>query len=215
MRRYWAVLGGLVAFFLALFLVVEALGVPLLTDPSPYLRGGGVTAGLVGVALLVVDVLLPVPSSLVMIGHGALFGVWLGTLLSLFGSVGAALLGFAIGRRGGPWLARVVPPEGRERSEALLRRWGLLAIVVTRPVPLLAETVAVLAGASPLGWPQVALAAALGALPSALLYALAGATASGIGTVWVFVAVGLIAACFWLVGRRLERSLVWRARQPR
>lgn len=215
MRRYWAVVIGLLTFFLALFLAVEAFGVPLLTDPSPYLRGGGVTAGLVGALLLVVDVLLPVPSSLVMIGHGALFGVWLGTLLSLSGSVGAALLGFAIGRRGGPLLARVVPPEARQESEALLRRWGPLAIVVTRPVPLLAETVAVLAGTSSLGWGQVALAAALGALPSALLFAVAGATAGGVGTVWVFVAVGLVAACFWLVGQRLERSLVWGARTGR
>ncbi|GBF04619.1 hypothetical protein DAERI_020216 [Deinococcus aerius] len=205
MKQYWAVVGALVAVFLVLFVVVEALGLPLLTDPLPFLRRGGAAAGLVGVALLATDVLLPVPSSVVMLAHGALYGAPLGTLLSLVGSVGATLLGFALGRRGGPLLERLVPPGARTRSEALLRRWGPLALVVTRPVPLLAETVAVLAGASPLRWRQVIPAATLGALPSAFLYAWAGATASGLGTAWVVGAVAATAVAFWLVGRWLEQ----------
>ena len=69
----------------------------------------------------------------------------------------------------------------------------------------LAETVAVLAGASPLRWRQVIPAAALGALPSAFLYAWAGATARGLGMAWVALAVAATAAVLWLVGRRLER----------
>lgn len=40
MNRYWAVVAVLVLFFLILFLGVEALGVPLLTDPCPS-RGVG------------------------------------------------------------------------------------------------------------------------------------------------------------------------------
>src|SRR3954468_1580895 len=117
MKRYWIITGLILAFFLVLFLLVEALGVPLLTDPSPYLEDGGMFAALVGVGLLVVDVTLPVPSSLVMVAHGALFGVAVGTLLSLTGSTGAALVGFAVGRRGGPPLARLVGPEERARGQ--------------------------------------------------------------------------------------------------
>jgi hypothetical protein len=45
----------------ALFLAVEALGVPLLTNPAPWLGRGGALAALVGVGLLVADVVLPVP----------------------------------------------------------------------------------------------------------------------------------------------------------
>ncbi len=82
----------------------------------------------VGVGLLIADVLLPVPSSIVMIAHGALFGVVYGTLLSLIGGTGATLVGFALGRRGGPLLARVVSREERTRADCLLRRWGALAI---------------------------------------------------------------------------------------
>jgi uncharacterized membrane protein YdjX (TVP38/TMEM64 family) len=211
MKRYWMLVGGLLCAFLMTFLIVEALGVPLLTDPSPWLRHGGWVAALVGVCLLVADVFLPVPSSLVMIAHGALFGVWVGALLSLIGSVGAALLGFAVGRRGGTLLERLISPDERVRVDLMLRRWGAIAVVVTRPVPLLAETVAILAGASPLGWARVTLAAIAGSLPGALLYALAGAMAADFQSgVLVFGIVLLVAAFFYVVSHwiapRVARS---------
>src|SRR5918997_156129 len=162
MKRYRVVAVPFLALFLILlilFLLSEALGIPLLTDPTPVLERGGMLGALVGVGLLVVDVTLPVPSSLVMVTHGALFGVAIGTLLSLVGSTGAALAGFAIGRRGGALLPRLVSANDREWANRLLTRWGMLAIIVTRPVPLLAETTAIVVGSSPLGWRRMELAA--------------------------------------------------------
>lgn len=207
MRRYWTVVTAMLVALLALFGAVEALGVPLLTDPSPWLDKGGPMAALVGVGLLVVDIILPVPSSLVMIAHGAVFGVVAGTTLSLIGSTGAAAFGFAIGRRGGDALARVVPAEERIRADRLLERWGVLAVIATRPVPILAETTAIMAGASPMSWRQLMIAAVAGAMPAALLYALTGAIAASFtnGTM-VFGLVLLIAGVFWWLGRRAERE---------
>lgn len=201
MKRYLMIIGGMLAFFLGLFFMVEALGVPLLVDPGPWLKRGGLLAAMLGVGLLIADVLLPVPSSLVMVMHGALFGVVFGTLLSLVGSTGAALFGFWIGRRGGKLLDASVPPEERERANYLLERWGALAIIVTRPVPLLAETVAIMAGASRLNWGSVALAALAGSLPPALLYALTGASVANFqNTALMFAFVLLIAGFFWMAG---------------
>jgi uncharacterized membrane protein YdjX (TVP38/TMEM64 family) len=207
MRRYWTVVGLMLVVLLGLFGVVEALGVPLLTDPSPWLDKGGPMAALVGVGLLIVDVLLPVPSSLVMIAHGAIFGVLAGTALSLIGSTGAAAYGFALGRRGGGPLARVVPAEERRRADRLLARWGMLAVIATRPVPLLAETTAIMAGASSMSWRQLMIAALAGALPAALLYALTGAIAASFTNgAMVFGLVLLVAGAFWWLGRRAERA---------
>ena len=81
MKRYLVVIAAVFVVFLLLFIAVEALGIPLLIDPTPWMRRGGVLAAALGVSLLVADVLLPVPSSLVMVAHGALFGVLIGTLL--------------------------------------------------------------------------------------------------------------------------------------
>lgn len=205
MKRYWTIAAAIVLFFLVAYLVIEWLTIPLLQDPRPLFEGDTPVAAGIGVGLLIVDLVVPVPSSLVMTVLGALFGVWKGTLLSLAGSMGAALAGFAIGRAGGPLLARLVPPEERSRADRLLQRWGALAIVVTRPVPLLAETVIVLAGASPLGWFRALTAAAVGALPPALLYAIAGTTARSSGSfLIVFAVVMLMAGLFWLLGQRLR-----------
>ena len=207
MRRYGLLAGLMMALFLVLFGIVEWLRVPILTDPGPLLARGGWIAAAVGVGLLVADVVLPVPASLVMILHGVLFGVLGGTLLSLAGSLGAALFGFWIGRRGGSLLARLVPEEERRRADALLQAWGDLAIVVTRPVPILAETLAILAGASPMGWGRLLVATLAGSLPAALLYALTGATARSLDSVaLVFTLVLLVAGLFWGVGRWLRRS---------
>ena len=205
MKRYIFIMALMVAFFLVLFFIVEALGVPLLTDPTPWMKRGGVLAAALGVGLLIADVLLPVPSSLVMVAHGALFGVALGTLLSLLGSACAALFGFAIGRRGGKLLELVVTREERTRADSLLARWGALAIIVTRPVPVLAETVAIMAGASSLSWSNIVLASLAGSVPPALLYALTGAAVANFqSTALMFGVVMLVAGFFWFVGNRVE-----------
>jgi len=201
MRRYWTVVAAILLLFTVLFLVAELLQIPLLTDPAPWLEGNAGSAAVLGVTLLIADVVLPVPASLVMIAHGAAFGALVGTALSLTGSLGAALVGFAVGRRGGGLLDRLVPPHERARADALLSRCGLLAVVVTRPVPLLAETTVILAGASPLGWRRTAVAALIGSIPAAVLYALAGSVAAQLANpVAVFALVLLLAAGTWAAG---------------
>jgi uncharacterized membrane protein YdjX (TVP38/TMEM64 family) len=214
-RHYLLSAGGVLAFFLALFLVGEAAGIPLLEDPTPWLERAGWLSAAVGVTLLAVDVLLPIPSNVIMIAHGALFGTLVGTLLSLAGSMAAAAAGFWIGRRGGPLLAMAVPADERARANAILERWGVLAIVVSRPLPLLAETITVLAGASSLGWGRAMVAALLGSLPPCLFYAWAGAASIGFeGGALVFGAVIVLAAAVGLAGRQIELGRQRRASAP-
>jgi hypothetical protein len=110
-KSYAAAAGLVVAAFFVLFLLGEVASVPLLTDPSGWLHEAGVPPALVGVGLLVVDAVLPVPSSLVMIALGAVYGAVLGTLLAAIGTMGATLVGFALeaarssSSRSWPWLA--------------------------------------------------------------------------------------------------------------
>jgi membrane protein DedA with SNARE-associated domain len=124
--------------------------------------------------------------------------------------MGATLVGFGLGRRGGALLDRRVSERERERANRLLERWGVIAIVVTRPVPLLAETTAVLAGASSLGWQRATLAALAGAVPTAVIYALSGSlvVAHDNGAL-VFIATLTIVAGAWLGDRYLARRVAW------
>jgi uncharacterized membrane protein YdjX (TVP38/TMEM64 family) len=205
MKRYAVAGAALCLFMLALFGLAQLLDVPVLADESPDLGSAGAGAALAGVALLVGDVLLPVPSSAVMIANGALFGPVVGALLSLVGSQAAALVGFAIGRRGGPLLERAVSPAQRERTAAALERRGAVAVVVSRPVPVVAETVTILAGASGMPLRRFALAALVGSLPPAVAYALAGSLATRFSeSVVVFAGVLLLAGLFWFAERRMR-----------
>ena len=207
MKHYAILLGSMAAFFLALFGIVEALHLPLLTDPGPWFTSKTLRTALLGVGLLVADVLLPIPSSLVMIAHGLCFGFAVGALLSLVGSVGAGLVAFSLGRYGHPLLRRLIPPAEKRHADALFARWGALAILVTRPIPILAETMAILAGASPISWQRMVLATVAGSLPAALLYSLTGAVALTLdSTLLAFALVFFVALVFWWNRHRLQRG---------
>jgi uncharacterized membrane protein YdjX (TVP38/TMEM64 family) len=206
LTRYFLLVGGALTLFLVVFLVAGALSVALLDDPRPSLARGGILAACIGTALLVADAVLPVPSSVIMIAYGALFGALGGAALSLVGAIGAAMTGYALGRWAGAPLLRAVCSEAEHaRADRLVRRWGALAVAASRPVPLLAETVAIAAGASSLGVSRTLVAAAAGSVPGAVLYGFAGA--AGVGTpsgLLVFGAVLGVAAVLWLVGRRFR-----------
>ncbi len=205
-RHYLMAAVAVLVCFLALFLVGEALGLPLLEDPTPWLRQAGWLSAAIGVGLLAADVLLPVPSNVVMIAHGALFGIVVGAALSVLGGMLATVAAFWIGRRGGTLLAKAVPANERARADAILARWGVVAIMVTRPLPLLAETLIVLAGASTMSWRTAMLSAFVGFLPPSVFYAWAGAMSIGFeGGVLIFGLTILLAALSGLAVRRLEQ----------
>lgn len=208
MTRYWAVAGTVLGLLLVGFLVAEAFDIPLLADPTPRLGRGGLPGALLAVALLTLDAVLPVPASLVMVASGALYGTVTGALLALLGRVLMALSGYAIGQRGGPLVARLVPPDGRQRADGLLRRWGTLAIIVTRPVPLFAETMTILAGVSEIGWARVAAAAFVGSVPEAVLYAGSGALAHSVEeAARIWLALLILVCTLWIIGRWANRRL--------
>ena len=172
--RPWTLVGGLAAALLVVFLIIEWAQVPLLVDPGPSLHTVSVMAAMMGVGLLVGDAVLPVPSSLVMVALGATFGLAGGIALSVLGSMGGFALGYALGRRSQGAVTKAVDADDVERAAALVRRWGVLAIVASRPLPLVAETVAISAGAFGVR-PASAFAAALaGSVGPAAAFSYAG-----------------------------------------
>lgn len=205
LNRYWIAAAAVVVAFTVVFVAVEAANISVLTEPRSVMDEGAAAAA-AGVLLLVVDALLPVPSSIVMVLLGAFFGAGAGAALSMIGRVGAAAVGFAAGRGGGRLMGRALRPEERARGDAFLERWGWLAIVLSRPVPLLAESVMVLAGVSPMRWRRALPAAALGSLPEAVVYGITGAAVATFDTTaTVFLALLAVAGVAWAMARRSRR----------
>jgi uncharacterized membrane protein YdjX (TVP38/TMEM64 family) len=207
MKRYGSIFAGLVVVLLLLLALTAMLDIDVLNDPEPWMRERSGGVALVGVGLLLADVVFPVPSSFVMTAHGRLFGPVLGTLLSLAGSIGLTMVSYSIGLAGGRWMKRVVPETERAAVERVLGRWGVGVIIVTRPLPLFAESVAVMAGASRMPVWKVLLAGFVGSLPPAVFYAIAGAQAhNGARSTVVIAVVFVVAAGLWWFAKATEVS---------
>ena len=198
----------LIVVFMAMFVLAEGLKLPLLTDPRHTIDTATWPVAGAGVALLVADVLLPIPSSGIMIAQGAAFGLLLGSVLSLVGGTGATAAAYLLGRRSQRLLARLASADQQRRAAQLLERHGVWAIIATRPVPMLAETVGILAGTTnALPWWKVTLAGAAGNLIPAVAYAAVGAYATTfVNSALVFAGVLLVAATAWLAQRRPRRA---------
>jgi uncharacterized membrane protein YdjX (TVP38/TMEM64 family) len=202
-RRYWLLVISLVGVTIVVFVLVDHMHVNILVMAELWLTPDSkVAAAFVTVGMLVGDAILPVPSSILMTLNGRLFGVTGGAALSLVGALGGALAGFAIGRAGDAHVRRFVGAGEYGRAAAVLDRWGMLAVCATRPIPVLAETVAILAGASPLGWLKMTIASVAGAVPATVVYAVTGAGRIGsLGEAFVFGGVAFCAGALWFFGR--------------
>lgn len=206
--RYFILLGIIASVFLAMFGVVEAVGVPILSDPSNHMSTTGVAAALVGVGLLIGDVILPTPSSLVMVAHGTLFGVVLGTVLSLIGRAGSFAFGYYLGLKSHSLIDRFLTEAELKQARHAVSKNGMLAIIGTRPIPILSETTSIAAGISRLPFGLSLLAATVGSIPEALLFAISGAiVGSLIHTSYVFIGVVIIMALFWLISAKVSNRL--------
>jgi uncharacterized membrane protein YdjX (TVP38/TMEM64 family) len=207
MTRFWIFTFVLLFSMLLLFLVTAALQLPFLAEDTSFLLSQKKwVAGLAGVGLLILDVVAPVPASIVMLANGMLFGPVWGSLLSVAGGWGAAVVGYWIGRRGERAGQRWLGATSLARAGMFFQKYGLLAVIVSRPIPILAEAVTIIAGMSRMPARTFFLAVMLGLLPTAVIYGVAGAYTLDLNHGWyVFVAVLLLAGAVWMVGRLVMR----------
>jgi uncharacterized membrane protein YdjX (TVP38/TMEM64 family) len=151
---------------------------------------------LAGAGLLAADVLLPIPSSIV--------GTMLGARLGFGAGFAAAFAGMMAGQSAAYFVSRGLL---RKRSGALPAAPTLAAVFLSRPVPVLAEAVAIAAGAARVSWPQFLLACGSGNLIYAGALALNGSElvpGAPIGAGLLFPMLLPVAA--WLIWRAIRRS---------
>jgi uncharacterized membrane protein YdjX (TVP38/TMEM64 family) len=172
-----------VAVIASKLLIENVMGVDLEGAAAAWVANAGTGSALMVVALLGIDLFLPVPSSFVMILSGAAFGVLWGSLLSLVGSVGGEWLGFELVRRYGRGVSgRLVGDVEIRRLERLFARHGAAAVVITRALPVVMETMSVVAGLSAMRRSTFLFASVAGTAPIVVIYAYAGAVSREMGS---------------------------------
>lgn len=204
MRRWVLLLLATAGVVIASKLLVEdVLGI----DPQPAIRAWldapGPRSAATIVLLLVADLVLPIPSSLVMVLSGAAFGVVNGAIIAGIGSIGCSLLGFELARRyGGRAAARMVGRDDTRYVEQAFERYGAGAVFVTRALPIMKEAMSVVAGLSVMPRATFVLATVAGTIPEVAIYAYAGAASREAGTIVPAVVILMaLSAAGWMVMR--------------
>ena len=163
---------------------------------------------LAGILLLAIDVLLPIPSTFVASGLGAMLGAPLGILSTAIGLTAGCAIGFGLGRYLGHDLAqRELGFTDYNYLSTLLRRYGLPVLALCRPVPVLAEATVIAAGILGMRADRVLLVTGLANLGFAGVYAGLGATAEGAsGFLLAFAASLAIPGVALLIARAARKS---------
>ena len=151
--------------------------------------------GMAAAALLASDVWIPVPSSIVGTLAGARLGWWGGFLWVWTGLMGGNLLGYVSGR----WLfARFGPQIGEAPT--------LAGLLVSRPVPVLAEATTFLAGATRVRIVPFVLACGVGNAIYAMTLTVSGAERMPSGWLGPGLAVPLLLpVAGWVIWRAARK----------
>jgi uncharacterized membrane protein YdjX (TVP38/TMEM64 family) len=101
------------------------------------------------VTILALDVLLPVPSGPISTLAGSHLGIALGTTASALGMTLGSVIAFALARR---FSSKSAKQGGANATEVAARRHGPWMLVLTRPLPIIAEAAVLLAGSLQMPW---------------------------------------------------------------
>ena len=169
------------------------------------LQSYGTSAGLAGCVLLLLDLVLPVPGTVVMSALGFLYGTMLGALWGFVGSFLAGMCGYGCGRLFTERAAvRFLGEKDYQRGKTMVAHSGGWVIALSRAVPILPEALAVTAGMLRMPLRAFALALACGSLPMALLFSWIGATGHD-RPVLTMILSFVVPAVLWTAASRMQR----------
>ncbi len=156
----------------------------------------------IAILLLISDIFLPVPATGVMAALGAVYGFWLGSLISLVGFAGAGIVAYWIARLAGRKGASLIcSPQEIEEHHLFFDRWGGWAVIFSRLMPILPEVVTLLAGFAKMNFRRFFTALMLGSIPMALFFTWLGHVSRD-EPVWGIALSVLIPLLIWLLIRK-------------
>ncbi|BDD04017.1 TVP38/TMEM64 family protein [Aureibacter tunicatorum] len=199
MKKWLTTALAILTFILASFILVESLDIQFLKNPDYLQSSNGLIAFGWGTLLLSLDIILPVPSTVILIANGAIFGTALGAAISMLDLMISTSFGILIGSKFTEKTNQWLNEKEKLQAEQFISKWGLIAIIISRSIPMLSETILLMAAAMGLNPRKLAIASFFGYLPGVIIYAYTGAFAATLeSSLWSFIAVISISSIFWL-----------------
>lgn len=128
-------------------------------------------------ALLIADIVIPVPSTVVIVFAGNTLGWWAGIAVGTAGLSVGCIVGYLIGRLLPKRAIAMIEGDDGSFVQSALSRSAVTWLVVLRPVPILGEISAIVAGVLRLNFPTFAVATTLSNLALSTAYVTLGSAA--------------------------------------
>lgn len=99
--------------------------------------------GIIGIFLFVIvmaiqGIIVPIPSEVILLAAGLIYGTLGGGIMGIIGSVGAGLLCYYLSRKGGRPLARkFVGDRALNMADDFIHKYGIWAILIFRFIPII------------------------------------------------------------------------------
>lgn len=163
-------------------------------------------AWMAGIGLLVADIVLPIPSTVVMSALGWMYGWLWGGVIGAAGSVLSGVVAYGscrfLGRPAARWIAG---EEGLARGEEVFSKGGGWLVALSRWTPVLPEAVACLAGLMRMPWRTFLAALVCGSLPLGFAFAAIGHLGQDRPGLALLLS-GAAPAVLWLVAARVIKK---------
>ncbi len=175
-----------------------------------WMRQYGNWAWAVGIGLLIADLFLPIPGTVIMAGLGFIYGPILGGLVGSLGSFLSGSFAYILCRQVGEKAARwILGPKDFDRGQHIFKHNGGWIVAISRWLPVFPEVVACMAGLSRMPIHLFLIALACGSLPLGFTFAYIGSAGIENPTLALGLSAGLpvllwLFAQYWL--RRLASA---------
>ena len=161
------------------------------------------------IAALASDILLPVPSGPLITLAGGQLGVAVTAIAAWLGLMLGGLVAFAIAKRWGhAAAAKFASADELQRLVQVARKHDVGLILITRPLPILAEAAVLVAGVLDVEWRRLVASLAVGNAVVAVTFAALGQQAAE--QEWMAIAIVLSVvlplALTWFVRMRMKRA---------
>ncbi|WP_292486629.1 TVP38/TMEM64 family protein [Methanohalobium sp.] len=179
--------------FLMIFIIFELSGLLTLEDAKNWVLSFDSLAGLVIILMLIIDLVIPVPSSVLMTLAGSLYGFFWGVLIGTLGSLLASITGFCLTRYIRKRKALTFIDESEQKSmNKWFTQWGEGILILSRMVPMLTETMSCFAGLTGISFLRFLVIIIIGTIPVTVYYSYFGSHLHSVSE-WSFpLAAGVI-----------------------
>lgn len=171
------------------------------------LKQYGNWAWLVGIGLLIGDLFLPLPATLIMSALGFLYGPLIGGILASLGSFLSGLLAYglcrALGRKGALY---ILGEQDLAKGEQLFKNSGGWIVALSRWLPVFPEIVACMAGLNQMRARSFSIALVCGSIPLGFVFAFIGYQGVEYPILTIIISAGL-PPLFWLIARDMLRRM--------